>query len=227
MVICLLTIVEFRFTSLLLSKHYAKSAIWAHRFWLKSKFAINESTDVFLLAAQRYPKNYPAWTYRMKTIGFNLDLQSLNQELELTKHFILSSISDYSAWSYRQFLLAQIIKTELAESIWTVEFNWTHELIIAYPVHEAFFAHLHFLIKNAKNVGYDISNELYFLKSLGKTQMRFPLQIILRNDLISGSKEISKDPWVRSIIESNCFISHFVLMKLGMLNQCEEENRAS
>jgi hypothetical protein len=163
----------------------------------------------------------------MKTVGRNLDFQSLVKEFELTKRFILSSISDYSAWAYRQFLLTHIIKTELASSFWTDEFGWTHELIIAYPLHESLFGHLDFLIKNSGKVGCDITNEYNFLKSLGKSQMRFPLQLAIRNDLIGVSREeILSDPWVISIIESSCFISHFILMKLGRLDQCEERERS-
>ncbi|KAJ3450337.1 protein prenyltransferase alpha subunit repeat-containing protein [Anaeramoeba flamelloides] len=60
--------------------------------------------------ADIYPRNYYAWTYRIKLWKHLSDpLSLLLEELNVTmKQFVKKHLSDYSALNYRQFLLKEI-----------------------------------------------------------------------------------------------------------------------
>ncbi|KAI8908506.1 hypothetical protein EDD86DRAFT_207847 [Gorgonomyces haynaldii] len=130
---------EFEFTSFLLSKHCNCSILWSYRFHLRQQ--IQPIEDDFLdLIADRYPKNYPLWTYRVRTSAPS------ELVLERVQKFNLRHLSDYSAWHFRQ----QILK-HLSPSVLETEQRWITSLIHSYPERLCLWLHLRFLHLLAKH----------------------------------------------------------------------------
>ncbi|KAK5671614.1 hypothetical protein BDV3_001033 [Batrachochytrium dendrobatidis] len=150
---------EFHFTSLLLSKHPKSSTIWVHRYWIRSQLKESCIADLRMLdisicekSADSYKRNYPAWTYRMKT--FNLSSKdNILQELDLSRSWCKAHVSDHSGWNYRQWLILGLTgldtNRDCISKVLAREMDLLHQLIFLCSGHESLWYHLRFASKLA------------------------------------------------------------------------------
>ncbi|KAJ3326042.1 Protein prenyltransferase alpha subunit repeat-containing protein 1 [Boothiomyces sp. JEL0866] len=158
---------EYNFTRLILTKHCAKSMLWAHRLWVRK----NMKSDSNLLAdldkkicritADRYRCNYPCWQFRRAAICNKSKLDTILEEIEKSNEFVKSHISDSSGWSYRIYLFDNEFDMK---NLLEKELEWTKGLICVFPNHESLYLHLRGIyLLSAK---YLISPDLVYLESL-------------------------------------------------------------
>lgn len=130
-----------------LHRHTKSPTLWNHREWLlkrlcirySSKNALDDFAKVILIAAERHPRNYYAWSHarflrdREKAAGSNVD--GLDVELsELTKKWCFSHHDDISGWAFLGLLLRNSSTTErhdiFHETIkLTRSFSWRGESV--------------------------------------------------------------------------------------------------
>ena len=111
-------------------------------------------------AAEKYPCNYYAWSYRIWLLQhcYNMSLHILLNELYSTDKWINNHISDHCGFHYRQFLLDSLGKqsntlleqyTIQLKDLLMKELRITQDLIAAYPAHEAMWSHRKFVFQSS------------------------------------------------------------------------------
>lgn len=127
---------EFKFTSMIATKHPKSSELWFHRRWLLHQLVKLNNNNNVLLSGEMvkkemqfctrmsvlYPRNYYAWTYRKIAMEQfvcqqqqqqqqqqQLMKQVLEEELHEMNQFMRKNISDYSCMHFIQYLLQQLL----------------------------------------------------------------------------------------------------------------------
>ena len=110
---------------------------------------------------------------------------SFRQDLEPSLKFIKTHISDCSSWSYRQWLIINIVDTEKEVSpnfdLITEEVQIIKQMINYYPQHECMWIYLRFLIEYGRSL-IDISPILGFCKGLDvNLHGEYPFRFIIKS----------------------------------------------
>ncbi|GAB6028367.1 Protein prenyltransferase alpha subunit repeat-containing protein 1 [Chamberlinius hualienensis] len=172
---------EFRLCRLVLTRKPKSSEVFMHRRWLLKSILEHDTflqlkkfekllADEMLLcsiAASKYANNYCAWSHRewVHENVASLDLKILLDDLNWNESHIQSSVSDYSGFRFRQFLLKHILVQQLncqstnlpancgnfSEKLTVYELlknEWllVNGLMDAYRGHEALWYHRRFVI---------------------------------------------------------------------------------
>ncbi|XP_029850367.1 protein prenyltransferase alpha subunit repeat-containing protein 1 [Ixodes scapularis] len=146
---------ELQFSQLVLTRKPKCSEVFSHRRWLmehnlrgfssdRANVILQEELKVCLQAADRYRCNYYAWTYRIWLMdrfvhGNPLMLES---EMQQTRDWVRSHVSDCSGFHYRQYLLRRVGSVPLLSR----ELSLCEELCLLHPGHEAIWAHRRFCL---------------------------------------------------------------------------------
>jgi hypothetical protein len=109
---------------------------------------------------------------------------SFIQDLELSLKFIKTHISDCSSWSYRQWLIINIVGTQNEVShnfdLIKKEVEFVKQMIDFYPQHECMWIYLRFLIEFGRSL-IDISPIIGFCKGLDvKLHGEYPYRFIIK-----------------------------------------------
>lgn len=146
---------ELKFSQLVLTRKPKCSEVFSHRRWLmehnlpsyttdRANNILQEELKVCIMAAEKYRCNYYAWTYRiwlMDTFVHGNPLM-LESEIQLTREWVRSHVSDCSGFHYRQYLLRRVGSVPLLSK----EVALCEELCLAFPGHEAIWMHRRFCL---------------------------------------------------------------------------------
>lgn len=114
---------DLKFTAIVLSRKPKCADIFVQRKWLllnlfkNNRFSHEHKNEILQtefeickLAANKYPNNYYAWSYRIWIIQtlINASHELLHKELESNEEWISCHVSEHSGLQYRQFLLDQL-----------------------------------------------------------------------------------------------------------------------
>lgn len=130
-----------------LHRHTKSPTIWSHRRWLLERqqeaglhLDLSLHLKTILTAAERHPRNYYAWLHLRWLVQQNsMDLVVGSNILGIVKDWALKHPSDTSGFSFLQFYLDHITKSDLSNDaryevfsdvlVRTESFNWTYESI--------------------------------------------------------------------------------------------------
>lgn len=122
---------------------------------------IQNEFRVCLDAASRYGRNYYAWSHRVWVVRRYCSLSNIyviHTDLTVTRNWMESHVSDYSIYSYRQFLVQFLIaiynsnqssslsSNKVLRKVFDDEMNLINSLLHLYRDQEALFLHRRFLL---------------------------------------------------------------------------------
>lgn len=124
---------------------------------------LKEEIELCEIIAERYPRNYHAWSYRhwiwLQITGMNKHKSAqqtlIKEEMEMMNIWCKSHLMDGSGWNHRALLVSSALKIEWvanimkksAEMILSAEYEYISQLLSAYPKHEALWYHRRFVIQ--------------------------------------------------------------------------------
>jgi hypothetical protein len=130
---------EFELISLSLSKHPRQPLLWSHLRYVLNFYKIDSDKlhKLTYKCCDRYRSNYPAWAFKRHLLNGPLD--DIFAEFKLNTVFVRSHVSDYSGFSFRQYLLRLM---PIDRAILGEEIAWLLEVFCMYPGHECLWYHL-------------------------------------------------------------------------------------
>lgn len=107
---------ELQFSKLILMRSPKSSETWSHRSWVLRRFGCNtnqikEELTIATTAASRETHNYYAGVHRLRVTAHAPDSVLLS-ELDFSRKWLRSHVSDSSAWWYHRHLLTSIQSTD-------------------------------------------------------------------------------------------------------------------
>ena len=137
--------------SLLIFILYHSPSSWSHRKWVlerllvlaqdsnaESVWLIREEFNLCTMVAERYPKNYYAWTHRLYCVR-QAEPTLLNEEWEFVLAWLPKHVSDHSAVHYGGQVLLQMVQVYNGlEMIDVIESGMQEgkRLVQMHPAHE-------------------------------------------------------------------------------------------
>lgn len=150
---------ELAFVDLVFSKHSKKPSAWAHRGWcLKSlrgqgggpvdPALLGHELDVTARLAQLYPRNYYAWTHRLRELEGG-EAALLGQQVGFAEGWFQSHVSDASALNFMHQMLCRLVEQGAEDVRDRVEalLSQSAERIERLPGHEALWYHRRVLLE--------------------------------------------------------------------------------
>lgn len=125
---------ELLFNSLILMRSPKSAETWAHRSWILRMFGCSSSQaqselQLAWVAASRAPSNYYAGVHRLRVIHKTSE-DFLLSELERSRTWLRTNISDSSGWWYHRQLVSKL--TALGTAPFGSEVAYTSELYERY-----------------------------------------------------------------------------------------------
>ncbi|XP_022693359.1 protein prenyltransferase alpha subunit repeat-containing protein 1-like [Varroa jacobsoni] len=146
---------ELQLSQLALSRKPKTAEAFSHRKWLlgqemenypleRRQAVLHSELQLCDTMATKYFSNYHAWDYRRHLVreyveGAPLIIES---ELQRSKDFLQSHVSDHSGMSYRQYVLLRVNSRPLFQA----ELQFITDLIHTFPGHEALWQHRRFCV---------------------------------------------------------------------------------
>ncbi|RWS12570.1 hypothetical protein B4U79_08632 [Dinothrombium tinctorium] len=168
---CISIAEELKLSEVILTRKAKSPDNFFHRQFLLKKLLkeniieeniVSNELRVSLDAASRYQRNYYAWAHRIWVLqNFGTSLNIINFDLNVTKHWVESHISDYSAFHYRQFLYSLLLDIISAQNndnlsefvnIMQAELDFLNGLFAIYPDHESLFMHRRYILQQMCNL---------------------------------------------------------------------------
>lgn len=125
---------ELLFSKLLLLRSPKSAETWAHRSWVLNRYGcsaeqIPKELDVSTTAASRAPNNYYAGVHRLRIIS-TAHPKTILTELEKSRKWLRTHVSDSSGWWYHRLLVRRHTSTDL--SVLSKEQAYSSELFSRY-----------------------------------------------------------------------------------------------
>ncbi|OQR75269.1 protein prenyltransferase alpha subunit repeat-containing protein 1-like [Tropilaelaps mercedesae] len=146
---------ELQLSQLALSRKPKTAEAFFHRKWLlgqemenypleRRQAVLHSELQLCDTMASKYFSNYHAWDYRRHLVreyveGAPLIIES---ELQRSKDFLQSHVSDHSGMAYRQYILLRVNSRPLFQT----ELQFITDLIHTFPGHEALWQHRRFCV---------------------------------------------------------------------------------
>lgn len=163
---------ELRLSAVLLRRRPKSPDNFFHRQWLVQRLLdqappvppeertrlLEAEIQLCLEAADRYPRNYYAWTYRswlLEQLPPERRAEThLRRELQRLHSWMELHVSDYSAYHHLQRLLQRLFacladQPDRVELLLEEELAFVQQLHSLYPAQESLFLHRRFLLKQA------------------------------------------------------------------------------
>ena len=152
---------ELAFLDLIFSKHPKSGEAWNHRRWVLAQHTLSPTglqheLDIALKAAERYPRNYYAWTFR-RYLSSHANFQFPHAhlaELQQLQTFVRRHVGDYSVCHYRQQLLLDFGRKMggcgcnaagsgpcLVGAVWEAEMQLSQDILTRFPGHASQWHH--------------------------------------------------------------------------------------
>lgn len=125
---------ELHFTALVLTRNPKSAETWTHRHWVFrtlgfEKISIDTELQLAWMAATRVPCNYYATVHRLRLLPFLTDAELIG-ELEKSRKWLQTHVSDCSGWAYHRMLVQSLFQKELIQH--TEEGAWFQRMTECY-----------------------------------------------------------------------------------------------
>ncbi|XP_074602449.1 protein prenyltransferase alpha subunit repeat-containing protein 1-B-like [Brevipalpus obovatus] len=174
---------ELKFSELILKRPNKAPENFAHRQWLLRQLMqsqsitddmVNNELNLCYEAADRYQSHYHAWNHRrwvIQELGHGINI--CFYELETNKNWIQRHVSDFSGYSYRQFIflrLNHLLKKSVTDrnnsqvsyySMLLDEMEFIADLLNVHPSRESFFIYRRFLLSQLNPLCSDRKEDLH------------------------------------------------------------------
>lgn len=202
---------DLKFSELVLSRKPRNPEVFSYREFLLQRLpnislrSLKHELDLTLKSSSKYFRNYYSWSHRIwfmtnlrprierkRSSGLKsgMSVESFDQllfdDIETTRNFIRSHVSDFSGYQYIQFLIQHFHSytknncVNLLELL-LIQFHFIDELLFLYPDRESIFLHRRFLLKTVKmnhphSLRDFVEKEKIFIQSCSRKENEFLIE---------------------------------------------------